>query len=102
MSAEATTVRDVRPFIVATAVSQRIDFRWLQKKKCNNRGLGRRGGRSTGRPRSNPPPRICGMELVTHHNRTMRWCTNVHEPHVLVCIGQLQLWDNVLRGEKVF
>lgn len=32
---------------------------------------------------SNPPLMICSIEMIAHRNYEMRWCTILHEPHVL-------------------
>ncbi|GFW05904.1 hypothetical protein TNCV_603761 [Trichonephila clavipes] len=45
---------------------------------------------------SNPPSKICSMEVGIHRNGKMCWDTIIHEPHALVCSGcySLHSWES--------
>ncbi|GFX31930.1 hypothetical protein TNCV_3408451 [Trichonephila clavipes] len=79
MSVEATTIHTVRSFTVGSDISYTSDFKFPSRRNPRDWGLGKvevkqqvhrvQSKLSRSRwPWSNPPPRICSMEVVTHRS----------------------------------
>ncbi|GFX30092.1 uncharacterized protein TNCV_2618031 [Trichonephila clavipes] len=80
MSDEAMTIYAMRSSSIAT------HKRFLVAPEEEIQGIEVRGAwkPSDRTTVSNPSPGICSMEVVTHHNRKMCWCTIMYELQVLV------------------